>query len=234
MKLRHPGLIGLVALLAAWLVRVWLGTVRYRVVFLGGGQHPTNPRNEPFIYAFWHEALLFPTEFRTRIHILISQHADGELIARVCRHLGFKVVRGSTTRGGGAALLEMAALKGTHLAITPDGPRGPRRRLQVGAIILASFTGLPVVPIGVACTQAWRAPSWDRMLLPWPWATVIGITGRPIPVPAGLGRDRLEEYRLLVEAEMARLTLAAERWALEGVKPTAASLEIPPPLRHCA
>src|SRR5205807_125625 len=143
------------------------GTVRFRMKFQDGKKHPTDARVERYIYSFWHEALLFPTAFDGRANILISLHADGELIARVCRHLGAGVVRGSTTRGGMAGLMGMILKsRSSHLLITPDGPRGPRRRLQMGVVLLASLTGLPVVPLGLTFAPAWRVSSWDQMLLP--------------------------------------------------------------------
>jgi len=220
MKLRHLGVIGLVALLASWLIRVWMGTLRIRMVYLDGKKHPTDGRIDPYVYALWHEALLFPTVFRGRGHILVSQHADGELIARVCRHLGAGVVRGSTTRGGLAGLMGMAHRSSMgHLLITPDGPRGPRRRMQAGAVLLASLTGYPVMPLGLTFEPAWRVNSWDRMLLPKPWGAGYGVVGVPFHVPPNLGRQDLERYRQRLDEEMARLTLAAERWAQEGVRP---------------
>jgi lysophospholipid acyltransferase (LPLAT)-like uncharacterized protein len=226
MKLRHPGLIGLLAFLLSWLIRFWTRTLHFRMVFLDGKKHPTDARRDRHIYAFWHEALLFPTAFETRVNILISQHADGELIARLCRHLGAGVVRGSTTRGGIAGLMGMVHKSGAaHLAITPDGPRGPRRRLQMGVVLLASLTGLPVVPLGLTFTPAWRACSWDRMLLPKPWGAAYGVVGIPIFVGADLNRQELERFRLRVEEEMARLTEAAERWAREGIPPRPVKLE---------
>lgn len=220
MKLRHPGLIAWVALLASWLIRAWMGTLRFRMVCLDGKKHPTDPRAHPHVYAFWHEALLFPSLFRERANVLISQHADGELIARICKHLGAGVVRGSTTRGGLAGLMGMASkAKSAHLLITPDGPRGPRRRLQIGAVLLASLTGYPVVPLGIAFEPAWRAGSWDRMLLPRPWGAGYGVVGMPMNVPRGLDRHELERYRQRLDGEMASLTLAAERWAQTGGRP---------------
>jgi lysophospholipid acyltransferase (LPLAT)-like uncharacterized protein len=222
MKLRHPGLIGLVALLASWLIRFWIRTLRFRWVFLDGKKHPTDPRLDPHIYALWHEALLFPSALQSRTTILISQHADGELFARISKHLGGSVVRGSTTRGGMAALMDMAQTSRTHLAITPDGPRGPRRRLQIGAVLLASLTGLPLVPAGLTFAPAWKLSSWDRLLLPRPWGTAYGVMGTPIYVPPGLNRKALEQYRLSAEDQLRRLTDAVERWAHEGVRPAPA------------
>ncbi|MCI0639321.1 MAG: lysophospholipid acyltransferase family protein [Gemmataceae bacterium] len=226
MKLRHPRLIALAAFCAAWLVRVWIGSVRIRVFSPDGRRHPVDVTQERFLYLFWHEVLLLPTTQRTKIKILISQHADGELIARACKHLGFGVVRGSTTRGGIAALLGLAhAVRTSHLLITPDGPRGPRRRLQAGAIMLASVTGVPIVPFGGACVSAWRAGSWDRMLLPYPWTTACAVAGRPIRVPPRLDREGIERYRRIVEDAMHRATEAAEHWAQTGQYPKAAYRE---------
>jgi lysophospholipid acyltransferase (LPLAT)-like uncharacterized protein len=221
-KLRHPGLIGLAALLASWLLRFWMRTLRFRMVYQDGKVHPTDARVDPHIYAFWHESLLFPIAFDTRVTILISHHADGELIARVCKHLGGDVVRGSTSRGGLAGLMGMAnKCRSSHLAMTPDGPRGPRRRFQVGTVLLGSLTGLPIVPCGLTFAPVWRAPSWDQMLVPWPWGAAYGVIGVPVHVPANLDRQALESFRVRIEGEMARLTAAAERWANEGVRPRA-------------
>src|SRR5439155_26016711 len=110
MKLRHRGLIRLVALLMAWLIRAWLSTLNYRVVFPSGIARLPDPRDRRLICAIWHESLLAGLIVRTRIQSLISQHADGELIAQVAGFLGYGAVRGSTTRGGGAALVELANL----------------------------------------------------------------------------------------------------------------------------
>src|SRR5260370_6652572 len=182
MKLRNPWLIRLLGFLGAWLIRGWMGTVRYCFAF-ADKVHPADVRRERFIYAFWHEAILFPAATRAKIHILISQHADGELIARMCRHLGHGVVRGSSTRGGGIALLELLRCsKRSHLAVTPDGPRGPRRQVKMGAIFMASITGLPIVPLGIGFSKAWRLGSWDRFAIPRPWSTAMCVVGPAIHV----------------------------------------------------
>jgi lysophospholipid acyltransferase (LPLAT)-like uncharacterized protein len=109
------------------------------------------------IIAFWHgRQLMMPLTYRgTEAHILISQHRDGELIYRIVSRFGFRSVRGSTTRGGVMALREMIRLgrSGVDLVITPDGPRGPRHVVQVGAVQLAQATGLPIVPLTFSCSK---------------------------------------------------------------------------------
>ena len=229
MKLRNPWLIRLFAFLGAWLIRAWMGTVRYCAAF-ADKVHPTDARRERFIYAFWHEGILVPAAIKVKIHILISQHADGELIAQICRHLGHGVVRGSSTRGGGMALLELLRCsKRSHLGVTPDGPRGPRRQVKMGAIFMASTTGLPIVPLGIAFSHAWRLGSWDRFAIPRPWSTVFGVTAPPIHVPPKLDRAGLERFRLHLEEQLLQATEAAETWAQTGRRPnpTAAAHRIP-------
>lgn len=220
MKIRSPWILGGLALAGAGLIRLWMATLRSRMYFSEGVRHPADVRRGRYIYAFWHESMLYPATFRTPIHVLISQHRDGEFIARVCRFLGFGVARGSTTRGGTAALLQLNRhSKRTHLAVTPDGPRGPRRRVQPGLIYLASLTGLPIVVGGVAYSSAWRARSWDRFAVPKPWSTVTCVVGPAVTVPARLDRNGLERYRLLVEERLTAATEAAERWAQGGPHP---------------
>src|SRR5262249_40450158 len=133
MKLRSPWLVRPLALLAACLIRAWTASVRLRVVSADGRTHPADARAERFLYAFWHEDILLAAVQRARIRVLVSRHADGEFIARVAHHLGRGTVRGSTTRGGVPALLELVRVsRRSHLGVTPDGPKGPRRRVQMG------------------------------------------------------------------------------------------------------
>ncbi len=161
MKIRHPMLIKALGFAVGWLVRLWIGTLRYRYRPMGANLDPNQPNlRGRYLYAFWHENILVPAYHygRRDIHVLISQHADGQLIAEACRHLGFRVVRGSATRGGARAIRQMQRLsRSAHLAITPDGPRGPRRKVQPGVVYLAALTGLPIVPFGVAFARAWRS-----------------------------------------------------------------------------
>ncbi len=107
--------------------------------------------------AFWHgRQLMMPLAYRGRgVHVLISRHRDGELIHRIVGRFGLHSVRGSTTRGGAAALRQLIRLgrSGVDLAVTPDGPRGPRQVAQIGALQLAKATGLPIVPLTFSCTK---------------------------------------------------------------------------------
>ena len=213
MKLRNPALIRAAGLMGAGLFRLWMDTLRYRFAF-PEAVHPVPPRVGRYIYAFWHESLLVAADMRTPVHTLISHHADGELIAQVCRHLRIGVVRGSPKEGGSEALLRLRRQSArTHLAVTPDGPRGPRRRVKLGTIYLASATGLPVVGFGVGYGRAWRLRSWDRFALPRPWSTAYLVVAPALAVPPGLDRAGLEGYRRLLEERMLRATEAAERWA---------------------
>jgi len=215
-KLRNPWLIRVAAFCSAQLLRAWLRTLRVRAYSADGRVHPPDPNVQTFIYAFWHESLLAPATSRTNVRVMISQSADGELIAQVCRHLGLGTVRGSPKRGGAQALLELLRdEQKAHWAITPDGPHGPRRQAKSGIVLLASRAGLPIVPVGVGFTRAWRAHSWDRFAVPCPFSTIVGILGEPLLVPADLDGDGIEVHRRRVEEALLAATHAAEQWAEE-------------------
>jgi lysophospholipid acyltransferase (LPLAT)-like uncharacterized protein len=151
---------------------------------------------------------------RTKIEMLISQHTDGELVARICQWVGFGVVRGSSTRGGREALINMInSDPHAHLGITPDGPKGPRRRVQLGMVYVASRTGVPIVPCGFGFTHARRLNSWDRFAIPRPFSRIVGVVCQPIHVPPKLDRAELERWRVAVEDAFLRATAQAEEWA---------------------
>lgn len=217
MKVRHPELIKLAGFSVSWAVRLLVGTVRFRQVTLGPEVDPTRPGVAGrFVYSFWHETMLLPAYHygHTPTRVLVSEHADGEVIARACGHLGLKAVRGSTTRGGARALREIVGLKGrSHLVITPDGPKGPRRRAQPGVIYVAARTGLPIVPVGFGFHSAWRARSWDRFAVPRPFSAAVGVLGEPLRVPPELTRAEVEAWRDRVQAAMDHVTRHAEALA---------------------
>lgn len=215
MTRRSRWLVRYIAAAAALLIRLWMNTIRVRVASFDGRPHPADPAEGRSIYAFWHETLLAPLATRPLAQVLISRHTDGEVIAQICQRLGIGVIRGSTARGGCQALLEMirGSDAGLHLAITPDGPRGPRRELKPGVVMVASQSGLPIVPTGIAFVRAWRVGSWDRFAIPLPFTTGVGVIGEPIYVPRDLDRGGIRHWTELVERRMLELTEQAEDWA---------------------
>jgi len=212
---RTRWLVPYLAAAVALLIRLWMSTMRSRIVSADGGEHPADPHLQRYLYTFWHEALLAPLVTRPKIRVLISQHTDGEFIAQVCQRLRIGVIRGSTARGGCQALLAMIRDQdeSMHLGVTPDGPRGPRRKLKPGAVMVASRSGLPIVPVGIGFVRAWRFQSWDRFALPCPFSRMVGIVGLPIHIPAELSRAELDEWVQTVERQLVELTDLAEAWA---------------------
>ncbi len=221
MKLRHPKLIAGAARAVTLALRGVMQTSSVALRPLAdyvSNDRPALIGDARHIYAFWHEHLLamgyafaWPD-----ISVMIGNHADGELIAHVVQQFDAGVVRGSTSRGGARALLHMIRHGTRHLAITPDGPRGPRRECQKGVAFLASATGMPVVPVGLGYRRAWRAGSWDRMAVPMPFGRVRVVTGPPIVVPPGLRSADLETHRRDLERMLNLTCDIAEHWAETG------------------
>lgn len=177
--------VGGVALQA--LGRTW----RYQI---RGGEHLAALRlhGSPFIFSLWHGQLL-PLIWHHRnqhVSILVSEHRDGEIIARVAQSIGYRLIRGSSTRGGERALLALAReLKaGAEVAVTPDGPRGPARSYAPGALIAAQRSGAAILPITAHVDRAWHLSSWDRFIIPKPFANVTVAYGAPVYVEAGNSR----------------------------------------------
>jgi hypothetical protein len=132
--------------------------------------------------------------------VLVSRHRDGELITRVVEPLGIVTARGSSTRGGEAGVRGMLAWAGRdrHLAVTPDGPRGPAEQVKPGALFLAERTGRRIVPIAMAARPVRALRSWDRFRVPWPFARVLVSHGAPFQVADSGECARLEFERALV------------------------------------
>lgn len=201
--MKPPLLVRLAEALGPAVIRALGSTLRIRVL----PRDADRPR--PAIYAFWHGRMLVPafTHRGRGIAIMVSQHRDGEYIARVVRRLGFVPIRGSTTRGGVRALREMLVRRheGRDLAFTPDGPRGPRYVVQKGVIYVASRTGLPIVPAAVEAKPSWVLGSWDEFTIPKPFGEAVILTGAPRVVPPDADAGVIERERGLLEAEMHRL-----------------------------
>ncbi len=222
MKLDYPFVTNLGGLLSAKLIRWWMGGLDYRAAFYDPQVDPAHPAcGGQKIYVFWHENILFPLYLRGHCHLamLLSQHRDADVLARVAYHLGFECVRGSTYRGGMAALRELLRKsENMHLTITPDGPRGPRRTLAQGPIYLASKLGLPLVAMGFGYDRPWRMSSWDRFAVPKPFSRARTVVSPEIFLPSRLDRDGVEHYRQQVERLLNRLTAEAETWAESGAR----------------
>jgi lysophospholipid acyltransferase (LPLAT)-like uncharacterized protein len=158
------------------------------------------------IFVFWHSRLL-PLAYLHRhegINVLVSTHQDGEYIARIIHRLGFETSRGSSTRGGIRGLRELiqAAGKNRDLGVTPDGPRGPREVVQPGAVYLAKRLGLPIIPIGVAAAPAWRMASWDRFMVPVPFARCAVVYGEPVLYDGLVSNTAIDEARADLERRL--------------------------------
>ncbi|GIW91047.1 MAG: hypothetical protein KatS3mg109_1479 [Pirellulaceae bacterium] len=202
----------------AAVTEAWMGTLDFRAVFYDPTVDPAGKEfSGPAIYLFWHEYIpfLFYLRGHCRIAMLLSRHRDAEWLAHAARFRGFSTIRGSTRRGGAQAVLEcLRQGTTTNLAITPDGPRGPRRHMAAGPVFLASRLGLPLVPIGLGYENPWRLSTWDRFAIPRPASRARGVVGPRIVVPADAERAELEAYRLYVEKVLNQLTQHAERWAI--------------------
>jgi lysophospholipid acyltransferase (LPLAT)-like uncharacterized protein len=163
-------------------------------------------RGTPVIFVFWHGNLLPLVHYHRdeRIVVLVSEHADGERTARILAHRGFGTVRGSSTRGGvrGLRALVRAARAGRDLALTPDGPRGPRGELKPGALAVARMTGLPIVPLAVAASPAWRLQSWDGFMIPKPFARVRIEYLPPRLIGRDAGREEIEALAATLGEEL--------------------------------
>jgi hypothetical protein len=173
----------------------------------------------PLIYALWHGRIMMApwlnAEMRKargarRVIVLTSRSRDGELLARFVERFGLGVVRGSSSRGGAAAIRVLATTlrDGEDVAIAPDGPRGPAERVQPGLIALAALTDAPIVPLGFAARPVLTIGSWDRFVIPLPFARAAVVFGAPIAVSGDAER---EELRQEVEKALADVTAAAER-----------------------
>ena len=169
-------------LLGPILVRMLAMTWRVVAINQQGFQERRRAR-QPVIFAFWHAQML-PLLWQHRgegVAVLVSQHADGEIIARICETLGYQTVRGSTSRGGARALVEIDRLleQGVEVAITPDGPRGPARSIAPGVVYAAQRASVPIIPIHVSASRAWRLNTWDQFVIPKPFARITIRYGDP-------------------------------------------------------
>ena len=202
----------------------WLGAQFIRLVWatgywqVEGGQIPAAfwRDDKPFILAFWHgRIMMMPYCWRRdkAINMLISQHKDGQFIARTVAHFGIDTVAGSSSKGGSAALRSMlrSLKQGQSVGITPDGPRGPRMRASDGIVHVARLSGVPVIPCGFSAKRRKLLGSWDRFTVAFPFSRGIFVWGEPVRVPSDATPEQLEEARLAIESGLTAVTQAADR-----------------------
>lgn len=215
--LKRLGTAPLIQRLLVWLVfaytRITYATLRWR--FEGVEHLGPHIAGEPVVAAFWHERqALMPMLWmlarrrgsKAKVHVLISRHRDGRFVAAVMEHFGIQNVIGSTSRGGAAGLRNLCNLlaAGDHIAITPDGPRGPRRVAAPGVAQIAAVAGVRVLPCAAQSSHRIRLSTWDQMVLPLPFGRAVLVCEPTIAV----SRD---DWKLALPRIAAAMTRAAEQ-----------------------
>ncbi|MBN1350938.1 lysophospholipid acyltransferase family protein [candidate division KSB1 bacterium] len=169
---------------------------------------------EGFIVPIWHGRLLLPIFVHRNLQVvaMVSQSPDGELIARAIHKLGYRSVRGSSTRGGNEAFHQMLTelKKGAICTIMPDGPTGPRHRLKPGAIYLAQNAGVSILPLTYSADKFFQAKSWDRFMIAKPFSRGVIMYGEPIRVPENMTETEAEEFRVNLEQKLIELEKNAD------------------------
>lgn len=201
------------------LIRLIGSTLRFEVEnqdlmdsALSGGRLP--------IYCFWHDRIIPSTYFfrNKKIIVMTSRSFDGECIARTIISLGYGASRGSSSRGGVGALIDMIRLMkaGYPCAFTVDGPRGPRYEAKAGPCLLAKKTGNPLIPFSVEVEKWWSVGSWDRLQVPRPFSKAKLIFGNPISVDSNATDEDIEAARENLQSELLRLVERGAKWRSES------------------
>ncbi len=171
----------------------------------------------PIIFEFWHENMILGMlpHRNWQVYVLVSQHFDGEVIARILHAYGLRTVRGSSTRGGSRAfrwMRDRMRSAGICVAFTPDGPTGPRRKAKSGVVRLAAETGAPIIPLGVAASRAIRLNSWDRLMVVLPFSRCAVVYGKPFYVPPLKSSQQMVHYQEKLNRITNQLDREAEQW----------------------
>lgn len=202
-----------VTFLLVTIIRLIYATMRISVV--GKEILPGHAaRGEGYVAAFWHgRILMIPFLYPGKaLHILVSSHRDGEIIARILSSFGFQLVRGSSSKGGSDALREMLRLlkSDQDLGIAADGPRGPAEILKPGAAQLGRLSGKAVVPISFSASRSLRFRSWDRFMFPLPFSRGVFVVAEPLHAEQG---EENEAFRLRIEDALKEATAMADAMA---------------------
>ncbi len=186
-----------------------------RKIFLNTEYEDQICKRMPFACACFHGTMLFPVYYCRRYPgvVMVSRSYDGEIIDRSIRRMGYDTVRGSSSKGGKEALVEMIEqIKQRNYCsgLAVDAPRGPSRKVKMGIVIVGRETGQPVVPLVSWATRQIQFKSWDSMILPLPFSTIVMSFGKPTFIPLGLSNDEYEKIRLDIEEEMLRVSAETE------------------------
>jgi lysophospholipid acyltransferase (LPLAT)-like uncharacterized protein len=210
---REPGLgARIIAGTGGALLTALMRTVRWEII---GHEHYLSVADRPCVFLLWHGRLI-PCSYRHRhegLGTLISQHRDGDYIARMVeRWWGFQPIRGSSSRGGSRALREIVRTLrgGTSIAITPDGPRGPRQKMKPGPVLAARLAGTPILPASAGATSAWWFGSWDRFMVPRPFSRIRLVYGEPVSIARDADDAEVQRVTDLLEDRLNALTRRAD------------------------
>jgi hypothetical protein len=213
--LRQRLAIALISFFGALAIRLIGPTLRFKVICEEGGPPVRDPLHVPAVYCFWHRCVFPATWFyRNRdIAVMTSQSFDGEYIARIIEHFGFRAVRGSSSRGAVRALLGMHTEieAGRVAAFTIDGPRGPKYVAKPGPVLLARNTQVPIVVFHIALAKTWTLNSWDRFMVPKPFSRAVLVTSRFMHVSKDADSAAHERLHAEMQAALDRVRVAAER-----------------------
>ena len=205
----------LIPYVGVMLVKALAATYRMRVIGPETEQKVLQ-RSRSLIYASWHQRFFPGIKFfsdRKPIAIMISQSRDGEMIARVAIKFGWEPVRGSSTRGGVAALRRLRSLasKGYNFGHIVDGPKGPFGEVKPGLLHLARMVGKPIVPAIISAEKRWVFNSWDRFMVPKPFSRILVRFGDPVHVPPKIDSAAFEQKRRQLEERLKELYQDTDR-----------------------
>ena len=215
----HP-LLRILGWVARRTIRVVGSTLRFDVVEGRDRLDKLLTSGKPVLFVVWHNRAITTVTWlsspamrkRLRIAIMASQSQDGEIVTNIARPWPIRVVRGSATRGGRAALRELYRVMTQEkipALLAPDGPKGPKYEFKIGVAVLAQMAKVPIVPLGLMPTNQFRLRSWDRLYVPKLFSRVTLVVGEPIDVPRGVSGDDLEQVRKRLETALTRVNRAA-------------------------
>ncbi len=213
-KEAKKNLISYIAIKLAWLLILFLGKTGISTIHNRKYVRYAQRCGKPIMYVVWHGHMLLPifAHRNQNIYAMVSEHGDGEIIAKTIERLGYKTIRGSSTRGGSKAFREMLRVlkKGNNCTILPDGPTGPRHEFKMGAALLAQRTGAVILPTTFSAKKPIEFKSWDKFIIWWPFTRITIAYGRPTTLPRKASPEEMEIWRQKLENNMNQLQAEAD------------------------